>query len=405
MPESRRIVKTRGSGLLQSSGKRYVALKILQVATLVTPEGAYGGPVRVAVNQTRTLLELGHEVVLAAGAQGFRGKLPRDFDGVPIQLFRATQVIPKLGFATTIAPRLFQHVRHSAADFDAVHIHLARDLVTLPVARWLQGKGLPYVAQTHGMIGPSKNPLALPLDLFWTKSVLTSAGSVLHLTDDERRKLRKVAGLNAQYRLLQNGVPIPSPPHVGSGEASIEVLFMARLHPRKRPLAFIEMAEALTSEFPDVSFRLVGPDEGDGAASRAALDQLGKIDTINWEGPVSPEKSSERLAQASIYVLPSINEPFPMAVLEAMALGKPVIVTDTCGLAEEISHAKAGYVVDDSIESLISAVHDLLSDEQLRQNMGQNAKLLVQSKFTMENVAKELESIYAHAASGAGKKS
>ena len=80
-----------------------------------------------------------------------------------------------------------------------------------------------------------------------------------------------------------------------------EVLFAARMHPRKRPIAFVEMAKALLDAGVNARFTLVGPDEGEGPALRAALKGDPRI---SWEGALAPAAIPRRMAAASVYVLP-----------------------------------------------------------------------------------------------------
>lgn len=372
-------------------------MKILQIVTLVTPDGAYGGPVRVAVNQTRALLEAGHEVTLAAAANGFEGSLPQVFDDVPVKLFRALQAVPGAGFAGICAPSLHPWLIRESARADVVHIHMGRDLITLPCPAISSSRGVPYVLQTHGMVMPSKHMVSPLIDGLWTRPALQKAARIFYLTDAERQGLREVGGNNVSLERLVNGVPLPAQSVVA--EQHLEVLFLARLHSRKRPLFFVEMAARLHERFPKVRFSMVGPDEGEGDAVQGAIIRLGLSDVVRWEGALEPNEVTRRVSQSTIYVLPSVDEPFPMTVLEAMALGKPVVVTDTCGLAEYVSESAAGAVVGPSIESLIDAVANLLSDSELRTAAGWNAKLLAQDKFSMKPVAAQLSSVYEEVSS------
>lgn len=372
-------------------------MKILQVCTLISPDGAFGGPVRVAVNQTRALREAGHEVTLLAGAQGYKKVLPSEYDGVPVRLFPARRAILGTGFAGLASPQLLRYIKSAAKTVDVLHVHMARDLVTLPVAAWAKKSGVPYVLQTHGMIDPSGNPLAVPLDAIWTRPVLAAAESVLYLTEVEKDGLDRVSRNPLSFQKLGNGVPLAKVVPNWEETGQVEVLFLARLHARKRPNVFIEMATSLAAAFPDVSFRLVGPDEGEGAACTQAIEDARLGEALAWEGPLAPELTQDRLAAASIYVLPSVNEPFPMSVLEAMSLGKPVVVTNSCGIAESIAAAGAGIVVDDTAESLHKAVHRLLSDSSLRLEMGRNALALAHENFGMDGVVKTLCDTYERA--------
>lgn len=366
--------------------------------TLVTPDGAYGGPVRVAVNQTRALTEAGHEVTLAAAASGFKGKLPEVFDDVPIKLFRAVRAVPGAGFSGLCAPSLHSWLMRVSSRFDVLHIHMGRDFITLPSTAIARSKKVPFVLQTHGMVMPSGRKVAPLLDALLTRPALQNALKTFYLTDVERQGLGEVSGKAIALQELTNGVPLPPPSP--AADPVPEVLFLARLHSRKRPLMFVEMAAELHEKFPTVKFSIVGPDEGEGDAVRAAIRRLGLSAVLQWEGSLEPSRVTDRLSRCAVYVLPSVDEPFPMTVLEAMALGKPVVVTDTCGLAKHVYEFGAGEVVTASLESLVQAVENLLSSPQKRVIAASNAAHLAHGRFSMAPIVAQLSSAYGEVISG-----
>lgn len=368
-------------------------MKILQVVTLISPDGAYGGPVRVAVNQTRALLDRGHDVTLVAGAAGFGTKLPDSFDGVPVRLFPVKRALPLGGFSALASPMMRRWLSANLTSMDVCHFHLARDLVMLPAARLAKREGVPYLVQPHGMIVPSEKALAIPLDWFWTRPLLSSAKRVFFLTAQEKSSLEDIVQRQMPLEHLSNGVPqISSSDAPDTGKR--EVLFLARLHERKKPLSFVAMAKALHAIFPDVIFRLVGPDEGQGPAVRKAITEARMGEALVWEGSVAPQETQHRMASATVFVLPSRDEPFPMSVLEAMSLGKPVVVTSSCGLAPAIRESGSGAVSDGSLESLVDAVGKLLASPAALASAGQNAVACARAAFSMDGVADQLERSY-----------
>ncbi len=367
-------------------------MRVLSVVTLITPHGDYGGPIRVALNQAIALRERGHDVTLAGAHRGYDGAVPTDFDGIPAKLFRAMTAIPGAGFAGLAAPGLARWLAQNVRDFDIVHIHAARDLVTLPAARSARRAGVPFVLQTHGMIDPSSNPLAGPLDAWLTRPMLRSAKRVFYLTPEERSGLIAVGGDDLQLRELPNGVPLPDA--IRREPSPPEVLYLARLAPRKRPMVFVETARRLVGEHPETRFTLVGPDEGEAAAVERAIAALSPS-AVTWEGPLAPESTGDRMSEASIYVLPSVDEPFPMSVLEAMARALPVVITDTCGLAPFVRRTNSGIVTDASQESMDAAVRTLLSDGRLAHDMGERGSRAVRDELSMSAVADILEDVYS----------
>lgn len=365
-------------------------MRIISVVTLISPHGEYGGPVRVAVNQARQLSENGHDVRLLAGTSGFKVP-PNELEGVPVTLFPAHRVLPGAGFAGLAAPALWRWLRQAVRDDDVVHIHAARDLVTLPAAAVARARGVRYVLQTHGMIDPSGHLLAKPLDALLTRPLLRDAHTVFHLTPVEREGLLAVGGPALNLVELPNGVP-PAEPGTPTGT---EVLYLARLAPRKRPVHFVKAAAELGREFPEATFRIVGPDEGEGAAVRTAIEDSGLGERIAWEGALPPDQTLERLRRASIYVLPAIAEPYPMSVLEAMSVGLPVVVTSSCGLSGMVAANGAGIVVDESLGALIDGIRALLAHPEAAADAGRRGRALVRTELAMPAIAERLVEVYS----------
>src|SRR5680860_368699 len=167
-------------------------MKIVQIVTLISPDAAYGGPVRVAVNQARELMRRGHDVTIIAGTRGYDTK-PTEIDGVPVHLFNVSRWIPHTGFAGLTSWRLWLHLLRHVKDFDLVHVHMARDLVTLPSAAVALLMRVPLALQCHGMIDTTSNLLARPLDALLTRLILRRAGVVFYLTPREEADLTAVA--------------------------------------------------------------------------------------------------------------------------------------------------------------------------------------------------------------------
>lgn len=366
-------------------------MKILHVVSLIDPEGSFGGPLRVAVNQLRTLQEQGHDVTLAAGAQGYDGDLPTSVEGVRLRAFPAFSAAPQLGFAGLMSPRLIAWLVRHARDYDIVHVHLARDLVSLPAAQALRALGVPYVLQTHGMIDESSKSLARVLDAVSTRRVLRGAKTVFALTAAEAADLGLVEPRLRDVRVLPNGVPETS--LCASPATSQDVLFLARIASRKRPADFVRAAQELAPRWPEATFSLVGPDED---ALHEVLDLLSEDDAdgrIKYEGALPPERTLERMTQAGIYVLPAHNEPFGMTVIEAMSVGLPAVVRNDCGLRDVVEDV--GGAIFDSTADLASAIESLLADPQRRKESGQRGQRYVTQHGGMTAIGRDLAAAYA----------
>lgn len=368
-------------------------MRILHVATLFSPDGAYGGPTRVATSQAAGLVELGHRVHIAGAARGYPA-VPTDIAGVPALVVSGQQLVPGAGYAGLAAPGLSRRVAGLTPVPDLVHVHLARDLVTLPMAVWALRRGLPLMVQTHGMIDASDRWLAKPLDRFLTVPVLRAARTVYCLTESEVADIHAVAGADVHCEVLPNGVAVPDSRETSAGPRVNEVLYVGRLHPRKRPMLFVEAAQEAIRLGADADFVLIGPDEGEGRSVRAALAQDDGGGRIRWIGPLPPEQIGPRLRRATLLANTTDNERFGMSVIEAMAAGCPVVVGRSCGVSAAVESSGCGRVVSEDALTYARAFVALLGDRAGLARMGLAANLYAGRNLGIRAVVERLSRDY-----------
>ncbi|GAA1381173.1 glycosyltransferase [Luteococcus sanguinis] len=364
-------------------------MRIIHVLAVLSPDNVYGGPATVAVDQCRALAAAGHDITLIAGAMGFEEDLPSSIDGAPVKLFPARTLMPGTGFAGLAAPGLEVWLARQARNADAVHVHLARDLLTLPAAALAQALGARVHVQTHGMIDPSDSALAKVLDVALTRRVLRRAENVFCLTEAEVADVHQVAGPAVKAKVLPNGILVDHEPPARP-EGSPNVLFLARLAPRKRPGAFVRAALELAPEFPDVTFTLVGPDEGAADEVQRLIRESGLGERIEWRGPAGRAQCAAYMEAADLYVLPSVNEPFGMTVLEALRAGIPAIVTDSCELGPMLIRSGSGAVSGPEPSQLAEAMRPYLRDAGLRRAAGERAFATVSGEFSIGAIRDQL---------------
>jgi glycosyltransferase involved in cell wall biosynthesis len=366
-------------------------MRIAQVVPLATSSGAFGGPLRVALNQVSELRRRGHDVTIYAGWDG-SNEVPEEVDGVPVRLFPVTRVVPLAGFSGLVSFSLIRELWQQLARYDVVHLHTGRHLLTLPAIAGANLRRVPIVTQTHGMVAPDRRPSARVFDWLIVRPLFRRAHCHLVLTAREEQDLAAVLRRGDRIRRLINGVPLQL--EASTGRSSDEVLYCARLQSRKRPEAFVEMASLLHERGVAARFAMVGPDEGRLDAVKHLVAERGLREVVKYEGALRYDQVLGRLRRAAVYVLPSVDEPFPMSLLEALSLGVPSVCTDTCGIAELVAQYRAAVVTDGSPEQLADAVQHLLDDDDARVALSRRARKVVREVFSIEAVVDELEAIY-----------
>lgn len=366
-------------------------MKILHVVTLASPDGAFGGPLRVALNQAAELARRGHDVQIAAGWRG-RERPPTVIDGIPARLFPTFRLIRPMGFSGMVSPGLTWWLARNIGKYDIVHVHAGRDLISTTSLAIARARGRPYVTQTHGMIQPDHRLRARIMDVIAVRRLLAGAERRFVLTREEEVGLHEVLGTSLACERLLNGVPeLSSGGPVRDGR---EVLFCARLHPRKRPVAFVQVAAELAARGVTASFVLIGPDEGELAAVRDMIAKEGLAEFVRYEGALSYGAVIDRMKQADVYILPSVHEPFPMSLLEALSVGLPSVCTDSCDISAELREHRAVVVTDGSVEAMANAAEAILSDGVLRAELSSNAVRAVRELFSMDVVGDQLQQCY-----------
>ncbi|SED79684.1 Glycosyltransferase involved in cell wall bisynthesis [Streptomyces sp. 2224.1] len=365
-------------------------MRVTHVVTLVSDDGAYGGPVSVATGQLGELASRGHAVELVSLWRG-RGALPRSVDGVPLRARPARTLVPGQGFLGLFHPGLLPLLWRSAGRAEALHLHAGRDLVSLAGLAVAVVRRRPFVVQTHGMVQPRRSAVARLFDRVYVP-LLRRAAAALVLTDEEEAGLRQVLGPRGPRLVrLPNGVRTRPD---DTNRSAADVLFLARLQSRKRPEAFVRMAALVHRKRPEVSFTLHGSDEGRLAEVRRLIAEEGLGEVVTYGGALDHDAAVQRTARATVYVLPSVDEPFPMSVLESLAVGTPVVCTDSCGIAPALERREAAVVTDGSPEALADAVLHLLEDRPLRERVTRAGREAVEEEFSLAAVADRLTELY-----------
>ena len=370
-------------------------MNIAHVVTLLSSDGAFGGPTSVAWQQAESLSRRGHVVTLLAGWDGQADVSKLDVD---VRLFKAKRITPRAGFSGLWAPALHSYLMRNSRAFDVIHIHLGRDLITMGSVQIAAARRLPYVVQPHGMIIPDPRRAVSAVDSMATRRALRGAKRIFSLTAEEDRSLLRVAGTPLSLERLRNGIAMDGKALSTRPDLSNRnILFCARLHPRKRVLAFADMAAELRSRGVEATFSVVGPDGGDLDALRERIGRSDLDGTLTYEGSLSPDAVGDRLRNACVFVLPSKDEPFPMTVLEAMAVGTPIVLTDSCHIADELDKRNAVLVTDGSPGGLADAVQQLLSNPQARLAARSHAFDALADTYSIDAVASQLERAYTEA--------
>lgn len=222
---------------------------------------------------------------------------------------------------------------------------------------------------------------------------LTSAQMVFFQNPDDEALFRDMAILKPDASTLVvngSGVDISEysvqPFPIKNEVPALKFLLIARLLGDKGVREYAQAARIIKAKYPLVEFDLVGwIDDNPDAIQQKELDSWISEGLIHFWGKLSDVKPV--IADSSVYVLPSYREGTPRTVLEAMAMGRPIITTDAPGCRETVIDGYNGYLVPvKAVEELAAAMERFIVDPALIIEMGKASRQLVEEKFDVDAV-------------------
>jgi glycosyltransferase involved in cell wall biosynthesis len=178
------------------------------------------------------------------------------------------------------------------------------------------------------------------IDLILTKPLINQSRTILVLTEIELKAIERL-GLKPPIKVLPNGIAVETP--IGKIKlANKRVAFCARLDERKGVDKFIELADAYSSA--ENKFEIYGPDGGELQLVRRELEIRNLSEDVYYKGALQAGDVQKMLRDIDLLVLPSRDDNFPMVILEALAVGTPVLVMPSCGFADSLKKFEPNYV-------------------------------------------------------------
>ena len=307
---------------------------------------------------------------------------------------------PSFGHDFLTVLHLYRIIRNDSFDIIATHGSKAGFLGR--VAAFLARAPI-IVFTAHGFIfNESINRLKKRLFIWmeWLGSKLTHRIITVSNYDRESAVLNRVSAED-KFRTIYNGIDIDdfnekegnyTKEALGLNDNSLVIGSVANFFPNKGLHYLIKGMSELVKRHPNLVLLLVG----DGPLRNGLIAETKKLnltDKVFFLGHV--DNIPQVLKLFDIFVLPSLKEGFPWAILEAMAAEKAIVATEVGGVPEMIVDGKSGVLIKPGdIDALVIEIHDLLANPQLRDELGENAQKRVIREFTLKRMIQETEAFY-----------
>jgi glycosyltransferase involved in cell wall biosynthesis len=298
-------------------------------------------------------------------------------------------------------------LRRDLPGYDVVHLHALHQFHNWLGGRLCRQSGTPYIVCPHGMLDPyirdHHRGRKWLMEVAFQNDVLRRAAAI-HYTCEVERDISRPFDGGAPAQVVPLGVRLDGfdtlPPaevfHARFPETRGRrvVLFLSRLHSKKGLDLLIPAFARLAAEDPSLHLVVAGPDDGMLDQCKAWTRRDGVPEKVTFTGMLHGEDKFAAFAAASVFALPSYSENFGIAVIEAMAAGLPVVISDQVNIWREVQAGGGALVVRCEEQKLALALAAVLRDPALATDMARKARDSVRRLYRWDSVAASLEAMY-----------
>ncbi len=369
-----------------------------------------GGPFQSTLQLAKKITEKGIKVeVLSPIPKGynknkldFLNKMPFSVDYV--------EEIPRI-FMPSFSLQFFKKIEEKHKEFDLIHFTGIFDFYSLPLTG-LRDTKIIYSPRGTFMRDAYKLKLfkKIKKDLYMSligRKILSKA-SIIHLTAEKEREdfLYFFPKLFEKTHVVPNGIDLREYEEPINKKELIDkypflsgkkiILYLGRINWKKGLDILVKCFVKLKKIRNDVHLIIAGSDDGDGYENkvRSWIEKYNLKNAVTFTGFLTGKDKLMALKSCDIFVSPSYSENFGVAIIEAMACGVPVVISNKVGLYKEVERNNAGIVVDTEVESVYKGIQLLLESESLRNELSANGLIFVRENYDIDKVADKMIKLY-----------
>lgn len=291
-----------------------------------------------------------------------------------------------------------------------VHLHCLWSRVNRLAAKFCGKHAVPYLVMPHGMLDPHslarKRYKKMLFGALIEWSHLRGAAGMIYTHAEERRLAESMV------TRLSDGHVVPlatdDPPQIERARLAARflqeyphlsdnqlVVFLSRLHEKKGLDLLIPAFATVVRNNPKAHLLLVG--HGEASYTQQLRDRVGQYQLesqVTFTGPRTGDAKWSVLAAGTVFVLPSYQENFAIAVAEAMTMGLPIVLSGRVNICGDVVAAGAGIECELNPPAIAAAIFQVLSDSGLAKSMGDAAQNAARKQYTWSNSASVTEGVY-----------
>lgn len=385
-------------------------LNILHVVDSVAPR--YGGAGIAARWMASYQARIGHRVTICTTNVDYPQGTLKVPSGIPV--FKNNVWVRH--FEVTFRPLLFSvplwmWLKTGLSSFDVVHIHGLYRFPVASAAWWARRACVPYLIMPHGSLDPflyKQSRYNVPLKRIYERVFVIpnlNQSAAIHYTAEDESKQATFLKIRSKPVIIPNGIDWDGyrcRPPKGNFRRRLKmdslaplVLFVGRINFKKGLDLLVPAFGRVARQCPEARLAVVGPDnEGYCSNVRQWCEEQGIQHKVFFVDHLGIDKLKEAYVDADVFVLPSYTENFGLTVVEAMASGTPVIISDKVNIWRDIQKAGAGIVVGLDPFAVSNAIRQVLSDKRKARAMGARGRAAAQQFYAWPQIVKRLIQVY-----------
>jgi len=365
-------------------------VKILRVAADLYPD-VVGGIGLHAHEMSKIQASMGHDVTVFSSLKDNSENKIEHTDGYKIVRHKEIANI----FGNSISPEKFFSLIETYNDYDIVHAH-SHLFFSTNIASLVRkfNKKTPLVITSHGLI-PVSGPeimyrMFLPTVAHWT---FKNCDAVLCYTEEQKKKLSRVTKTELnKIHVVPNGINTNMFSPYKADHDDFRILWVGRMVERKGIQELLKAFKLLHSDFKETKLLLVG----EGPLREWVIDFIYKNsleDSVELKSFVKYEDMPKIYNSCDIFVLPSHHEGVPKSVLEAMACGLPIVMTEMEHLTDLLDGAGLTHKLG-KVEEIRDRIQYLIENNDRLKRMGKKGHKKIEKQHSWRDTVKKTKDVY-----------
>jgi glycosyltransferase involved in cell wall biosynthesis len=378
-------------------------MRLLVCVPWYAPARGFGGGIVTSLMATvEGALGAGHDVTIATtDLLDSQSRVPPDAptELAGAQVLRFPNISHRLAVSHAPLPRgLRPWLRDHTREFDVVLIQDVYSSLSVLGARAAVRVGVPYVLQAYGTLPTSRErgraAVKRAFLALWARRTVHEATACLYLSESERREYLAQGADSARLHPVPPSLDVSSPDNIPRSSKP-SVVYLGRLHPIKRIDVLLDAFARVRAELPNATLDVIGAPTAYGEEMRTRAGE-----GVSFPGLIPEEEKGRALASSHVFALLSASEGLPVAPLEALACGTPVVLSPGCGLPQV--DGVAGIVCDGSAAGAADALLVLLRDPERARRLGEAGPAFA-AAYRRENVVPELVALLERVANSSNR--